>query len=112
MDMETTPTTLWFGIRAIYLFGRKKDGTNIFEERVVVFSASTVEEAFGRAEIEADAYASTLNMQRHPYLEAYEQDGDALIDGYEVWSQCYQSPEDLESFVKARYDNFEYHPDK
>jgi len=45
MDMDTTPSTLWFGIRAIYLFGQKRDGKNIFEERIVLFSAGTAEEA-------------------------------------------------------------------
>lgn len=110
--MDATPTTLWFGIRAIYHFGQKKDGTNIFEERVVVFSASTAEEALAKAEREADAYANTLNMHRHPYLEAYRQDGDALIDGYEVWSQLFESATDLESFVKSRYDQYEYRPDQ
>ncbi len=109
--MDPSPSNNWFGIRAIYLFGRKKDGTNIFEERIVVFSAANEDEAFTKAEREADEYARTLNLQRHPYLEAYYQDGDALIDGYEVWSQCYQSSLDLESFVKARYGQYEYHSD-
>jgi hypothetical protein len=111
MDPSPTTTTRWFGIRAIYHFGRKKDGTNIFEERIVVFSAANAEEVFTKAEREADEYARVTNMQRHPYLEAYEQDGDDLIDGYEVWSQCFESSEDLESFVKSRYDKYEYHPD-
>jgi len=37
--------SLWFGIRAIYHFGQKKNGTNIFEERIAVFSAGTAKEA-------------------------------------------------------------------
>jgi len=25
----------WFGVRSVYRFGQKADGTNIFEERIV-----------------------------------------------------------------------------
>ncbi len=102
----------WYGIRSIFLFGRKKDGTNVFEERVVVFSAVTVERAFAKAKKEAETYAKALNIKRHPYMEAYTQDGDALIDEYEVWSVLYESREPLKSFFKNRYDKHEYHPDK
>lgn len=102
----------WYGIRSIFLFGRKKDGTNVFEERIVVFSGITVERAFAKAKKEAENYAKVLNMKMHPYMEAYTQDGDALIDGYEVWSVLYESRETLSSFFKTKYRKYEYHPDK
>lgn len=111
MAKSRTAHDIWYGIRAIYLFGKKKDGTNIFEERVVVFSAKTVEKAFVKAEKEADEYAKSHKIKRHPLLEAYWQDGDPLIDGYEVWSELYESRETLNSFVKNRYLRYRYHPD-
>jgi hypothetical protein len=103
----------WFGIRTIFLWGeRTKDGLNVFEERVVVFSAETTEKAFAKAEREAADYAATNRMKaQHGWQVAYHQNGDPLIDGYEVWSELYQSSEDLESFVKSRYEKYEYHPD-
>lgn len=101
----------WYGIRSIYLFGRKKDGTNVFEERVVVFSGINVKQAFDKAQKEAENYAKILNLKRHPQMAAYEQDGDDLIDGYEVWSLLYEKRENLRSFFKRRYDNYAYHPD-
>lgn len=109
--MTLASNTRWFGIRSVYLFGRKKDGTNIFEERVVVFSGRTEQEAFAKAEHEADHYASLHRMQRHPRLDAYFQDDDPLIDGYEVWSELYESAEELRTFVQSRYEKYEYHPD-
>ena len=109
--MVDSPTLRWFGIRAIYHFGKKKDGTNIFEERVVSILANTPEEALTKAEHEADEYAASVKIERYPWLEAYEQDGDPLIDGYEVWSELYESSEDLCSFVESRYRKYEYHPD-
>lgn len=109
--MADDPTIHWYGIRTVYHFGTKQDGTNVFEERVVVFSAQTDEEALAKAEREADQYASANNLQRHPWLEAYHQDGDALIDGYEVWSELYESAEDLETFFQSRYEKYSYRPD-
>lgn len=109
--MSESPTKRWFGVRTIYHFGKKKDGTNLFEERVVVFSAETFDEALKKADREADDYASANRLQRHPWQVAYAQDDDPLIDGYEVWSEVYESAGDLESFVKSRYERYEYHPD-
>ena len=109
--MPVEPTINWFGIRTFCHFGKKRDGTNIFEERVVVFSATTVDEAFAKAEREGDQYAADREFERHPWLESYWQDGDPLIDGYEVWSTLYQSSEDLQTFVKSRHEQCEYHPD-
>ena len=102
----------WYGIRILFLFGRKKDGTNVFEERVVVFSGTTVAQAFAKAQKEAVNYAKVLNLKMHPCLEAYLQDGDSFIDGYEVWSVLYESREKLNTFAKTRYDRYKYHPDK
>jgi hypothetical protein len=104
--------TTWFGVRTIYRFGKKKDGTNIFEERIVVFSGATEDEVFAKAEREAENYARSNKLEWHPWQIAYYQDGDPLIDGYEVWSDMFESPEDLQSFVKSRYEKYEYHPDK
>ena len=109
--MTADSPQLWFGVRGIYLFGKKTDGTNIFEERVVVFSGSRSDEALSKAKQEADAYARQHQMLRHPRLEAYEQDGDPLIDGYEVWSELFESPEDLQPFVSSKYERYEDHPD-
>jgi hypothetical protein len=111
MNKPDNPSVKWFGIRSVYLFGQKKDGTNIFEERVVVFSATTEEEAFAKAEEEAEQYAGANDMARHPVQVAFEQEGSPLIEGYEVWSELYESSEDLQTFVKSRYENYEFHPD-
>ena len=51
--MPEAPTLKWFGVRTIYLFGTKQDGTNVFEERVVTFSATTEDEVLAKAEREA-----------------------------------------------------------
>jgi hypothetical protein len=101
----------WFGVRSIYLFGKKKDGTNVYEERVVVFSAQDFAEAHRKAEAESEEYAKFNKLISHADQMAYEQDGDRLVDGYEVWSELFESADDLETFYQKRYGQYAYHPD-
>ena len=101
----------WLGIRTVYHFGTKLDGTNVFEERVCVFSGKTDAEAFKKAQKEADDYAQFGRFVSHPVLEAYLLDGDSFIDGYEVWSELFEFKGGLDAFVKERYERFRYDPD-
>ena len=104
----------WYAVRTLFLFGTKRDGKNVFEERIVVFEAEDSDAAFLAAEAEAAEYAKNDerdDFQIQPDLELYVQDGEALIDGYEVWSQLFEANESLETFFKNRYEQYEYHPD-
>lgn len=111
-DTREETGVCWYGIRTIYRFGKKGDGTNLFEERICVFSGRSKDEAFGKSTREAEEYAKALSLEWHPVQLAYEQDGDPLLDGYEVWSEVFEHDGDLASFVKSRYDAYEYHPDE
>lgn len=101
----------WFGVRSVYLFGVNSLGINVFEERIVVFCAETFDEAHIKAEREAKTYAAGGEYEMHSEQVAYKQDGDELIDGYEVWSELYESKMTLNEFYKARYEAFLYHPE-
>ena len=101
----------WYGIRSVFLFGTKSDGTNIFEERIVCFKAATSDEALERGLREAQLYADENGLTRYPEHVSYEQDGDGLIDGYEVWSDMFEFPGSLEEFYQQRYTGYDYHPD-
>jgi hypothetical protein len=101
----------WYAIRTVYLFGVKADGTNVFEERVVCFEAESSDEAHEKAGAESDQYARDNDMEAHPEQIAYLQDGDALIDGYEVWSELYDSRQPLAAFYEARYSAYDHEPD-
>lgn len=106
--MSYDPNIMWFGIRSVFFQGTRADGINTFEERICVFSGASWDEAFAKAEKEADGYAEVLGLICHSEQEAYRQDGDALIDGYEVWSQLFDFKGDLEEFYQLRYARFEY----
>src|SRR5260221_7691304 len=101
----------WLAIRSVYLFGRKADGTNLFEERVVCFCADSGEEVFAKATRETAEYAAANGFEAHPDQVSYEQDGEQLIDGYEVWSEVVEASESMEVFYANRYGKYEYSPD-
>lgn len=103
---------VWYGIRTVYLFKAEADGTNLFEERIVTFSGATWEEAVAKAEAESKAYAAGgVGMKLYPSWDGYIQDGDTLIDGYEVWSKLYQSRVELDEFFEKRYIAWERKPE-
>lgn len=102
----------WFAIRCIYHFGIKSNGINVFEERIVCFKAKTVDEAHEKADKESLEYASAHGFIVHSQQDGYMQDGDQLIDGYELWSTLYESHENLNDFYNNRYVKFQYSPDE
>ena len=101
----------WFAIRSVYLCRAKSDGMNIFEERVVCFEAGSDDEAHEKAALESARYALANEFEAHPEREGYLQDGDPLIDGYEVWSVMLESRESLDEFYARRYSRYEYRPE-
>ena len=101
----------WYGIRSLYQFGVNSQGINVFEERVVTFTANSFDEAHKKAEIEAANYSQSNEFSLHPEQVAYKQDGAPLIDGYEVWSELYEADMNLDEFYKERYEKYTYKPE-
>lgn len=101
----------WYAIRTIYHFDAKADGTNVFEERVVCFEASDWPEAHAKARAESAAYCEAGGFVAHPVTVGYEQDGEKLIDGYEIWSQLFEAKISLQDFFTERYAKYEHHPE-
>ena len=102
----------WYAVRTVYHFGTKSDGTNIFEERMVAFQAASFDEAHEKADAEAAEYEQAHGFTAHAGQLSYEQDGDDLIDGYEIWSQLFEARLSLNEFYAERYERFEYHPER
>lgn len=101
----------WFAIRTVYLTGQKADGANVFEERVVCFSAADWDVAHAQGDAESTAYADANGYEAHREQSGYEQDGDDLVDGYEVWSELFESRLGLDGFYVERYERFAFTPD-
>ncbi len=101
----------WYAVRSVYHFGTKEDGKNTFEERIVCFEASDFEEANTKAINESKEYAADNGFEVHDEQLTYKQDGESLIDGYELWSELYESDQSLNEFYEDRYKKYIYHPD-
>lgn len=98
----------WFAIRTIYQCFRKDSGRNVFEERICAFKSCSEEGAFKKAYEEGVQYAKDNNMVRHPWMVCYWQDGDTLIDGYELWSELFESDNSLSEIVEEKYNKYVY----
>ena len=101
----------WYAIRTVYHFGKKADGTNVFEERVVCFQAESADAAHTLAVAESEQYEKENNVVAHPEQSGYQQDGETLVNGYELWSELFESQENLQAFYEARYGRYEYKPE-
>lgn len=101
----------WFAARNVYHFGIKDNGLNIFEERIVCFEASNFDEAHAKAAKESKDYAIDHGFDSHSEQELYKQDGELLIDGYELWSVLYESNKSLNEFYEDHYEKYRYNPE-
>jgi hypothetical protein len=101
----------WYSIRSVYHFGTKADGTNIFEERIVSFEAGDWGEAHAKGERESVEYAESHKFECHPEQMGYKQDDEKQLDGYEIWSELFESRLSLTDFFDERYGKYRYTPD-
>ena len=97
----------WYASRNIYLFSTKENGNNVFEERIVCFEANDVNVANVKA---ANEYAISNGFEVHNEQLTYRQDGESLIDGYELWSELYESEKSLNEFYEDHYRKYLYNP--
>ncbi|OMH38249.1 DUF4288 domain-containing protein [Motiliproteus sp. MSK22-1] len=100
----------WFSVRNVYHFGTTETGDNIFEERVVCFKAKDFSDAHEKGKKESATYALENGFIAYDEQLVYKQDGEELIDCYEVWSELFQSPLDLDSFYREHYLKHLYVP--
>ena len=104
----------WYSIRTVYRHGAEEDGTNIFEERILLVRATDTASAFARAEAELSLYLK-LNptFERIGEWVAFQISfkGD-LGESTEVWSGLSRSHLAPPDYYRARYSSFELGPDE
>jgi hypothetical protein len=89
----------------------EKPGGRVYEERVVLFRASSFGEAIERAERHAEKYASELDGSYIRYCNAYRlfedaiQDGVALQDATEVFSLMREVSMPPNEFLNRYHDD-------
>ena len=75
----------WFGVRCVIEMPERE----IFEERITIWQASSHEEAIGKAEVEARAYAEGVGASTG-FAQSYELT-ESPGDGVEVFSLMRES---------------------
>jgi len=83
------PQQDWYSVRSIFRSDLTEDGKprRAFEERVVIFRASSLDEALAKGEAEAKRYASEWPLPKMlDHLVAFSLQTDDLHEGEEVWS--------------------------
>lgn len=97
----------WYSVRSVFRSDTTEAGKprRAFEERVVLFRATSFEEALAKGEAEAKGYAAdALHGVMLDHVVAYHIHDDDLREGDEVWS-CVRSVDTSdEQFLRQVYD--------
>lgn len=97
----------WFAVRCVFASGWPAGpGHPVYEERITLWRASSVEEAVARAETEATKYAATIEEAPDNYLglaQAYQL-SDEPGDATEVFSLLRESELAADDYLDAFFD--------
>ena len=86
----------WFGVRSVF----RHHPLEVYEERITIWRARSMDEAIERAEAEAIDYCSNLHgVEYVRFSEAYQFDGEPE-DGVEVFSLMRESNQPPEEYVR------------
>ena len=97
----------WYGVRSIFRSDRTEGDRpcRTFEERVVLFRASSFEEALAKGETEAQRYAADWP---HPkvldHVVAFHIHDEELREGDEVWSCIRALDASDKEFIRKFYE--------
>lgn len=99
--------SLWFGARTVYRIEKSNTitGTNkLYEERVVLISGNSSEDAIAKAEKEAEIYAANTDMTYLGFVNVFELHQNKIEDGTEVYSLMRESELDADAYLDRFFD--------
>jgi hypothetical protein len=99
--------TLWFGARTIYRVEKSNTinhPNKLYEERVVLISANSIDDALAKAEKEAEIYASDTDMTYLGYVNVFELYHNKIEDGTEVYSLMRESELEADAYIDKFFD--------
>ena len=98
----------WFAVQSVFRHGDYERDAAIYEERVVVYRAGTVEQAIERAKKDNAAYLdANRDFTEVGQVSIFAVAADAKdLDGTEVWSCLHRGPRQGEEFWAERYDKY------
>lgn len=98
---------LWFGARTIYRIEKSNtvaSPNKLYEERIVLISATSPDEALVKAEKEAEIYASDNQMTYLGYVNVFQLYHDKIENGTEVYSLMRESELDGNDYIDRFFD--------
>jgi hypothetical protein len=105
----------WYGVRCLFSHGESRlvPGAKVYEERIVLLRASSLDDAIEKAESEAQQYADALDGVRVvEFAQAYAIPDDPAQGGGEVFSLMRSSSLDPEAYVDRFFDSGPEHEQK
>jgi hypothetical protein len=93
---------LWFSARTVYEHDKPGDG--LFEERIVLLRAVDFDEAFTKAEEEAEKYSREATCSYTGYISIYEIPEENIGDGVEVFSLMRDSDYPADEYIEQFFD--------
>jgi hypothetical protein len=99
---------IWFGARTVYRVEESNTVTNaqnkLYEERVVLVSANSFDDAIEKAEKDAEKYAANNNMTYLGFVNVYELYANKIEEGTEVYSLMRESELDADAYIDRFFD--------
>lgn len=98
----------WYSVKCIFLHNHlaAPDGKSVYEERIVLFAANSLDEALQLAETEAESYArANGDIQYCQFASAYQLPDGEIMAGAEVYSLMRRSPLEPKEFIDKYYDD-------
>ena len=97
----------WFAVRCVFASGSSAGpGARVYEERITLWRATSLEDAVARAETEAKTYAASVEEAPDSYLGLAQafQLFDEPADGAELFSLMRESELSAEDYLDAFFD--------
>ena len=98
---------LWFGARTVYRVEQSNTVTSpnkLYEERVVLISGNSFDDAIAKAEKEAEVYASNTDMTYLGFVNVFELYHSKIEDGTEVYSLMRESELGEDAYLDRFFD--------
>jgi len=98
------PIGAWFGVRCVFGHSVKEEG-RLYEERILLIRAASLDQAIIKAEQEAKAYAVGLDGVTYlDFAQAYQIFDDSISDRSEVFSLIRASTLSSQEYLSQYFD--------
>ena len=98
----------WYSVKCVFKhdYLSRQHGEVVYEERIVVLKASSLDEAIALGEVEANAYAGDKGTVHYTgFISAFHMFERKLANRAEVYSLMRQSNMDTDAFLDHYYDD-------